>query len=305
MVAVSFSILGRKDEAIKWTLKEYDLRCEAFGKSHSRTKRTRLSLRSLKMDVYGVDDMSDSEDDGSNNAQDKGENDGDILLYSASHVDPQSITWDLDPFELDEKFTVDSILQMFHASGCVRAFNIPNTNLSRLVLAARKGYHNNNSFHNWRHAWSVTMSVYLIAMSPNVLRCLGPSDRLAVLVAAMLHDIDHPGVNNDFLIKSADPLARKFPTPNVLERHHWGECEKLLEEGSPTDILVNLDHDERQRMMEMIYSGIMATDMVCFLSFVRGLNEHIYAAHAAGSMHAYLRGCRASCSEICTSESSK
>jgi hypothetical protein len=272
MVAVSYSLLNQKEEAIKWTEQEYELRCDAFGPDHPRTVRTKVSLRALKKEVYGVDEVSDTE--GEEPYHFLNEETVDDYTYSASNVDPGCINWSIDPFEVDEAFTIESVLQMFHASGCVRTFNIPMNRLSRLVLAAKNGYHSANSFHNWRHAWSVTMSAYLITMSPGIVRCLGPADRLAILVAAMLHDIDHPGVNNDFLIKSADPLAIKFPTPNVLERHHWGLCEKLLMEGEPTDILLHLEEGERQRVMTTIHSGIMATDMVSIAFLVSPLSAY-------------------------------
>jgi hypothetical protein len=47
-----------------------------------------------------------------------------------------------------------------------------------------------------------------------------PSKHCRLLVAAMGHDIDHPGVNNDYLTKTSDPIAILYNDHSVLENAH-------------------------------------------------------------------------------------
>lgn len=45
------------------------------------------------------------------------------------------------------------------------------------------------------------------------------SDVLALLVAALCHDMDHPGISNKQLVEQKSGLAAKYNNSSVLERH--------------------------------------------------------------------------------------
>eukprot|EP00960_Hanusia_phi_P045227 757099-Hanusia_phi.AAC.3 len=62
----------------------------------------------------------------------------------------------------------------------------------------------------------VRTSNSLIPCSSNAFRILGMKEKLSVLIACLTHDLSHPGVNSDFLIKSASPIALQFPFSNVI-----------------------------------------------------------------------------------------
>lgn len=50
-----------------------------------------------------------------------------------------------------------------------------------------------NAFHNLVHAVSVTHVSFAIVKTTEISSLLRPLDKLALLVAALCHDIDHPG----------------------------------------------------------------------------------------------------------------
>lgn len=50
-----------------------------------------------------------------------------------------------------------------------------------------------NSFHNLTHAVSVAHASFAIVKTTSINSLLRPLDKLALLVAAFCHDIDHPG----------------------------------------------------------------------------------------------------------------
>ena len=64
-------------------------------------------------------------------------------------------------------------------------------------------------------------------------------ERLSLMVAAIGHDIDHPGLNNAFLRKTQAPLAIRYNDRSVLENHHASVLFSLLHGESaallPTD----------------------------------------------------------------------
>ena len=51
---------------------------------------------------------------------------------------------------------------------------------------------------------------------------------LSLLLAAAIHDFDHPGFTNSFLIATGDPLAILYNDRSVLENHHVASAWKLM-----------------------------------------------------------------------------
>lgn len=47
-----------------------------------------------------------------------------------------------------------------------------------------------------------------------------PLTALAMYVAAAIHDYDHGGLNNDFLVKTDSDLALEYNDISPLENHH-------------------------------------------------------------------------------------
>ena len=75
------------------------------------------------------------------------------------------------------------------------------------------------------HAASVLHMAHMLLDCPEGLKEVGFVDQeghleAAMLMAAICHDYQHPGLNNDFLIKSHDPLALSYNDKSPLENHH-------------------------------------------------------------------------------------
>ena len=57
---------------------------------------------------------------------------------------------------------------------------------------------------------------------------------LAALIAAAIHDVDHPGLNNQFLSITGNSLAILYNDYAVLENHHLATAFKYLQVGPDT-----------------------------------------------------------------------
>ena len=51
---------------------------------------------------------------------------------------------------------------------------------------------------------------------------------LGCYLAAIIHDYGHRGVNNDFLIKTGDPLAMLYNDVSPMENHHVAAAFALM-----------------------------------------------------------------------------
>lgn len=65
---------------------------------------------------------------------------------------------------------------------------------------------------------------------------------MAALTAGIIHDYQHPGVNNDFLIKSQHKKSIRYNDISVLEKHHLAAAFAVLLD-SNFDITMALHED--------------------------------------------------------------
>lgn len=73
---------------------------------------------------------------------------------------------------------------------------------------------------------------------------------LAAIFAAAVHDVDHPGVTNQFLVNSSSELALMYNDESVLENHHLAVAFKLLQT-EEMDILQTLTKKQRTTLRKM------------------------------------------------------
>lgn len=93
----------------------------------------------------------------------------------------------------------------------------------------------------------------------------------ASLIGAVTHDLDHPGVNQPFLIATSNHLAALYENTSVLENHHWRSaigC--LLESGVAEQI-----QDIRPELEKQISSLILATDITRQKEFIETFKDFL------------------------------
>ena len=112
-------------------------------------------------------------------------------------------------------------------------------------------------FHNATHGADVMQAVYSLLVNSPVYKHLEPIERLGVVLAAVTHDIAHPGVNNTFLANTNDKLCQQFGKESTLEKFHLSVAMEVIED---TKILDNLSQTEIKRVHALITELILATD---------------------------------------------
>lgn len=122
-------------------------------------------------------------------------------------------------------------------------------------------YKNENHYHNFHHAYSVTVAVAKILTEGVDLYC-SQIDVLAMLVSALTHDIAHPGMNNDFFVKSKHQLAIRYNDNAVLENMHAAMTfEVLMQPQNNFFTGWHMTEDHFKIFRKLCISVILATDM--------------------------------------------
>ncbi|XP_065685899.1 high affinity 3',5'-cyclic-AMP phosphodiesterase 7A isoform X5 [Patagioenas fasciata] len=125
-------------------------------------------------------------------------------------------------------------------------------------VMVQEDYHSQNPYHNAVHAADVTQAMHCYLKEPKLSKSLTPWDVLLSLIAAATHDLDHPGVNQPFLIKTNHYLATLYKNTSVLENHHWRSAVGLLRESG---LFAHMSLENRQLMESQIGDLILATDI--------------------------------------------
>ena len=109
--------------------------------------------------------------------------------------------------------------------------------------------------------------------------CLGssftPLEILALYCAAAMHDYDHPGRNNQFLISIKSPLALLYNDRSVLENHHISASWRLMESDSKYDFLTNLEASEWKRFRTLVVENILATDLSKHFTIISDFDKKV------------------------------
>ncbi|XP_066107111.1 cGMP-inhibited 3',5'-cyclic phosphodiesterase 3B [Saccopteryx bilineata] len=95
---------------------------------------------------------------------------------------------------------------------------------------------------------------------------------MALYVAAAMHDYDHPGRTNAFLVATNAPQAVLYNDRSVLENHHAASAWNLYLSSPEYNFLHNLDHVEFKRFRFLVIEAILATDLKKHFDFLAEFN---------------------------------
>ncbi|KAL7058271.1 hypothetical protein AAHC03_016407 [Spirometra sp. Aus1] len=118
-------------------------------------------------------------------------------------------------------------------------------------------YHETNPYHNALHATDVAQASYCLLKEIRVKKIISSFDFMCSILAALCHDIDHPGVNQSFLINSRQMLAM-FYKDSLLENHHANVSIAIF---SRTRVFKGFSQRRWRSLTHTIKTLILATDI--------------------------------------------
>lgn len=172
--------------------------------------------------------------------------------------------YDVDPYDYKEDVLMDGVMEILKHYDLFQLFSFDKAQMRRFLNHVKLFYNPKNLFHNFKHVWGVLhLSFQILTRGGD--QYLLPLDIFAVVIAALCHDIQHPGNNNAFELATASDWskAKSFNVDaGILERHHATITHSLLNaDGTDYDILVGMTADQKERFRRQVALIILGTDM--------------------------------------------
>lgn len=161
---------------------------------------------------------------------------------------------------------------LFHHYGLMAHFSLDPVKAWKFFSLVEEGYHSSNPYHNSIHAADVTQAMHCFLQENKMRLNMSPLEVASSLIAAMAHDLDHPGVNQPFLVATSNHLASLYKNASVLENHHWRSAMACLVESGMMD---TLDRQSSRELQHQIQSLILATDIARQHEFLTAFKNYL------------------------------
>lgn len=89
--------------------------------------------------------------------------------------------------------------------------------------------------------------------------CFNNGDVVACYLSACIHDLGHPGYNNNYLINSRDKLSIQYNDKSVLENFHVATAFSYMSDPGK-NIFSNYSRDSYKDMRNKIIAMVLSTD---------------------------------------------
>ncbi|KAE8606032.1 hypothetical protein XENTR_v10010578 [Xenopus tropicalis] len=210
---------------------------------------------------------------------------------------------------------------LFQDTGLFEIFKIPLREFQNFFRALESGYRD-IPYHNRIHATDVLHSVWYLSTRPipgfheihsdetdpdpdaeggasqvfltsktcklpdESYGCLSSNipalELMALFVAAAMHDYDHPGRTNAFLVATNAPQAVLYNDRSVLENHHAASAWNLFLSQPEHNFLTYLDHVQFKRFRFLVIEAILATDLKKHFDFLAEFNAKVNDVNGIG-----------------------
>uniref|UniRef100_A0A8C0NBZ2 Phosphodiesterase n=2 Tax=Canis lupus familiaris TaxID=9615 RepID=A0A8C0NBZ2_CANLF len=199
-------------------------------------------------------------------------------------------SWEFNIFELEavthKRPLVYLGLKVFSRFGVCEFLHCSETTLRAWLQVIEANYHSSNAYHNSTHAADVLHATAFFLGKERVKGSLDQLDEVAALIAATVHDVDHPGRTNSFLCNAGSELAVLYNDTAVLESHHTALAFQLTVKDSKCNIFKNIDRNHYRTLRQAIIDMVLATEMTKHFEhvnkFVNSINKPM-AAEIEGS----------------------
>lgn len=238
-------------------------------------------------------------------------------------------SWHFEPHLLPEEEVLACTYILFESLFCLQgmqeAINVSLLQISAFLQHLRQLYRQRNTYHNFQHALDVFQATYFFlytagivppvsillrphtrlwqpekqctARDASFLDCLAHEDIFALYIAAVGHDVGHPGLTNAFLRNAKTPLAELFEN-STLEQMHYSLIMQLMRHHGLGTLLDRPKSGPSFR--KLLSMTVLATDMSVHAEFMRCFKEMVNASEPIDLFRQKVLVCQAliKCADI-------
>ncbi|KAG0739307.1 hypothetical protein G6F16_003035 [Rhizopus arrhizus] len=110
------------------------------------------------------------------------------------------------------------LMGIFEKLGILNTLNITVSQLLDFLVDIDSSYHS-TPYHTFYHAADIVTILYFAVTELEASTCFTNKEIAILFIAAVCHDVGHPGFNNDFQVKTRSDLAIRYNNTSVLESH--------------------------------------------------------------------------------------
>eukprot|EP01012_Entosiphon_sulcatum_P064180 TRINITY_DN92964_c0_g1_i1.p1 TRINITY_DN92964_c0_g1~~TRINITY_DN92964_c0_g1_i1.p1 ORF type:complete len:716 (+),score=99.91 TRINITY_DN92964_c0_g1_i1:74-2221(+) len=175
-------------------------------------------------------------------------------------------SWEFDIFAVADMcnqhggILLQVALNIFKQYKFLDRLSISRSKLRSFLQVVEAGYQKDNPYHNAVHAADVLQTMHLMLFNGGLAAQLTDIHILAALLAAIVHDYDHPGVSNGFLVQTRDSLAILYNDQAVLECHHCASSFRLMLQ-KEYNFVEYLPPDQFSVLRDAVINMVLGTDM--------------------------------------------
>ncbi|CAE7414775.1 PDE9A [Symbiodinium natans] len=200
---------------------------------------------------------------------------------AVSQASSPSLTWDFNPLGLDSatlQHFADKLLSPSFTGSGGRKEEV----LQNFVMSVSTAYRQ-VAFHNFMHAVDTLQAMRWQCSQAPWDTNLQHFQRFALVMAAFVVDIGHPGFDNAFLVDSGDPIASCYNDLSPLENMHSSKLFEILKKDGH-NVLGHIPSEEFREMRKLMIDLLLHTDKYCYrdvVDDVRILARQGYAPKSA------------------------
>jgi hypothetical protein len=162
------------------------------------------------------------------------------------------------------------------ATGVVEELGLEREAISAFLARIARGYHA-QPYHNALHGADVCQAIFYLLTTGGLGHHLSAEYRFAILLAAAVHDVGHPGFNNIFLSQTNHPLALTYNDRSPLENMHAATAFLTMRKPG-CDVLAPLSKEQAAGIRGIVIDMVLATDNAHHFKLVGKLRRRLARA---------------------------
>lgn len=168
---------------------------------------------------------------------------------------------------------VDYAEALFRQEGSAEQLGVDPRKLREFIRTVSRHYRE-NPYHNFHHAVDTVNTVGWMISRPVLQDRLPVDYRFVLMVTALIHDLDHPGHNNQWEVQTQSELASRYENAAVLEKHSCDLTLELLADPA-LDLLHPFGEERRQDCLQLLREIVLATDFAQHRQFLDDFREYL------------------------------